>query len=312
MTPPDTSSSKPSAAAPTRRGFIGGCAGAAFAAGMSRRADGADTVADDQSAKLVHARRPKPPYRVWFQPRLFVRDIDLYAHMTIDASGWVDPRLTEAAGKTTLDWVYGPNNPYATGPESWRDACSLKQRSLPRHSDDPRFIAAGIALDEWVPPAKAKNPDWLAEGLRAGRKANPDIFIAAWITDPYAPLFDLVRDNTIDLLIIEGYTHATPESPKGLTTSWQGAMRRCEMIAEADLTDRTIFSFGHISARSQRDGNKLTESWLREHADQLKKRYPKMPGVAFYQHSDVRDTPAERAMVRACDRLSADLWPDAK
>ena len=34
------------------------------------------------AADVPRAPRPTPPYRVWFQPRLFHRDMDLYRHMT--------------------------------------------------------------------------------------------------------------------------------------------------------------------------------------------------------------------------------------
>ena len=34
----------------------------------------------------------------------------------------------------------------------------------------------------------------------------------------------------------------------------------------------------------------LSEKFLRTHAEQLKERYPAMPGVAFYQHTRDEDT----------------------
>jgi hypothetical protein len=46
-------------------------------------------VAGTAAADPGRARQPNPPYRVWFQPRQFHRDMDLYAHMTLDASGWL-------------------------------------------------------------------------------------------------------------------------------------------------------------------------------------------------------------------------------
>jgi len=48
------------------------------------------------AADVPRAPRPTPPYRVWFQPRLFHRDMDLYRHMTIDASCWLDPQFCAA------------------------------------------------------------------------------------------------------------------------------------------------------------------------------------------------------------------------
>jgi hypothetical protein len=49
------------------------------------------------------------------------------------------------------------------------------------------------------------------------------------------PLFELGRDGTADLIIVEGYTHSAADTGPGLTTSWEGAVRRCEMLAKADL-----------------------------------------------------------------------------
>ena len=252
------------------------------------------------------ARRPKPPYRVWFQPSFFERDLDLYANMTMDAGGWLDPRLAELAGKTALAWVYGLNHPDAKGPDYWRDACSAADRSWPRKNPNPQFISAGIALDEWVPPAAAENERWLAAGLREGKRANPDVFIAVWSTDPTPVLFDLGRDGTVDLMLVEGYTHSVAE---GLSTSWDGALRRCAMFAEAGLAAKTVFCFGHITALPSHRGERLKPSWLRQRAEEIKRRWPEMPGVAFFQPPGP-DSPEQRDLIRFCDRLSGELWPD--
>jgi hypothetical protein len=253
---------------------------------------------------LIQAERPRAPYRVWFQPRFFDRDIDLYANMTVDASGWLDPRLAKLADKTALDWVYGLNHPFAEGPEYWRDACSVASRSRPK--DGPRFVSAGIAIDEWVPPALPNNERWLVEGLRAGKRANPEVFIAVWCTDPTPALIELGRDGTADLIIVEGYTHSVEPS---LTTSWEGGLRRCEALVKAGLEEKTIFCFGHVTDRADSRGGRLEPTSIREQAEELRRRYPKMPGVAFFQSTD-EDTPELRNLIRSCDRLSAELWPD--
>lgn len=286
----------------TRRMFLGGLTATPVMLSMVGRA--CDDTTDEVDGKRIHARRPVPPYRVWFQPRLFHRDIDLYEHMTIDASGWLDPRLAEAMDKTTLDWVYGLQHPWAKSSDYWRNACSRAERTK-----GERFVSAGIAVDEWVPPELKENPKWLADGLRAGRQANPDIFIAVWVTDPTPPLVALVRDGTIDLVIVEGYTHVAPDAPANLTTSWEGGLRRCDAMAEAGLIDKTIFCFGHITPAAQRNGQPLNTTWLRAKAEELKERYPKMPGIAFFQRGD-DDSPEFRNLIRFCDQLSGELWPD--
>lgn len=284
-----------------RRGFLGSTAvtAAALACGTARiqRASAAD-------GEVIRARRPVAPFRVWFQPRQFQRDVDLYANMTIDASGWLDPRLAELAGKTSLDWVYGLNHPYASWPEYWRDACSVESRS--RQSGGSQFVSAGIAIDEWVPPQLPDNVRWLSEGLREGRRANPDVFIAVWVTDPTAPLIELARDGTVDLVIVEGYTHSTTP---GLTTSWDGILRRCGALATAELTEKTILCFGHITDRPDSRGGHLDPAWLESRAEEIKRRHPEMPGVAFFQSTDPETKPLRR-LVQSCDRLSGELWPD--
>jgi hypothetical protein len=285
---------------PTRRALLQVSAGAAALA-----CAGAVRAAAPGPAR---ARRPTPPYRVWFQPRLYVRDIDLFPGMTVDASGWFDPRLTEPHGVTALDWVYGLNHPWATGPEYWRHACSDSGRGRPRKNGQPAFISAGMAIDEWVPPALPDNEKWMAQGLRAGRRENPDVFIAIWITDPNQTLIDLGRDGTLDLIIVQGYTHAAAESGPGLTTSWEGGLRRCDALVRGGLEDKTIFCFGHITARADARGQRLDGAWIRERAQELKRRYPKMPGIAFYQHGE-EESPEFRELVGACDQASGELWP---
>lgn len=289
-----------------RRNFLGRLVAAAALPAMVSQSTGqtAGASTGEVDKKPIGARRPEPPYRVWFQPTLFQRDIDLYKHMTIDASGWLDPRLSEATGKTTLDWVYGLQHPWAKSSDYWQNVCSKSERTKGKE-----FVSAGIAVDEWVPPKLKDNPQRLAEGLRAGRKANPDIFISIWITDPNPPLFSLVRDGTIDLVIVEGYTHVAPDTAATLTTSWEGGLRRCDAMKKAGLIDKTIFSFGHITPGAQRNGKPLTTTWLRERAEELKKRYPEMPGIAFFQRGD-DDTPEFRKLIRFCDELSGELWPD--
>ena len=259
-------------------------------------------------ATSIRARRPKPPYRVWFKPLLFERNMDLYAHMTIDASGWLDPRLTEAVGKTTLDWAYGMNHPDAQGAEDWARPCSEQGRTFPRKKSPAQFVSAGLALDEWVPAKKPQNEAWICEGLRTGRRQNPDVFIAVWSTDPTPGLLDLAREGTVDLIMVEAYTHCDPQSPPGLVTSWGNAMRRCELFAKAGLEDKTIFGFGHINGTSQLKGERLSGTWLRARMKELKERFPRMPGVAFFQNSSP-DTPELRELIRACDQLSGEFWP---
>lgn len=250
------------------------------------------------TAETATDHRPKPPFRVWYQPRLFHRDMSLYAGMTLDASGWLAPKLAALAGKTGLRWAYGTNLPDANGPAYWLDMC--------RHSESK----PGIAIDEWVPSKNPSMEGWAAEGLRAGRKSAPDIFIAVWVTDPTPVLASLVTDGTVDLVIAETYTHAAAKWGRDATLHWDTTLRRMDAAQQLGMGEKTIFCFGHISPDKDIKGRALDPGWITERAHEIKERYPKAPGIAFYQDDSPDDSKSFRELVRHCDALSTKLWPD--
>ena len=250
-----------------------------------------------EEAKPSEARL-KAPHRVWFQPRLFHRDMNLYAGMTMDASGWLDPKLAALAGKAALRWMYGTNHPDAVGPDYWR-----KEIADPTHHP-------GVALDEWVPSKNPAMEGWVAEGLRQGRKAAPDQFIAVWVTDPIETLAQLVKDGTVDLVIAETYTHAAAHYGPDSFLHWDTALRRMDAAQALGMGDKTIFCFGHITPLPDAKGRKLDMVLLAERAHQIKERYPKAPGIAFYQDDSTDDSGDFRNMIRKCDELSTKLWPN--
>jgi hypothetical protein len=225
--------------------------------------------------------------------------------MTIDASGWLDPRLCELAGKTGLRWVYGTQNPWADGPKYWIDECANKNLAVPQ--DEPVFLQAGVAIDEWIPSENPEIEGWIADGLRAAKKARPDLFILVWFTDLKPTLAELLRDGTVDLGVIEGYTHTPERFGPGAWLAWTTCIRRCEDVRKAELLDKTIFCFGHITDEVSIRGERLDAKFIEEKAKEIKERYPAMPGVAFYQ-SDSPDTPELRQIVKVCDRVSGRLW----
>ncbi|WP_145359274.1 hypothetical protein [Alienimonas californiensis] len=281
-----------------RRNLLGLSAGAlAFAGAGTARAAAAPT-----------AKRPQPPYRVWFQPRQFHRDMSLYRHMTIDASGWIDPALCELTGRSGLRWVYGTQNPYAESPEYWTTELAPPARTSSHLGE--QFVGPGVAIDEWVPPQRPGVEQYLTDGLRAAKEADPNLFLCVWYTDLRPPLIELIKDGTVDLAIVEGYTHTPERFGPGAYLAWTTCLRRCDAAAEANTLDKTIFSFGHITDEPHIHGQRLSPEQLTERAEEIKDRYPAMPGVAFYQ-SDSPDTPELRALVQHCDRLSGRLWPDA-
>jgi hypothetical protein len=94
----------------------------------------------------------------------------------------------------------------------------------------------------------------------------------------------------------------------GLLTSWETCLRRCDSLVKACLESRTIYSLGVITAKANAKGHHLTGGWIRQKAMDLKEKYPKMPGVAFYQHS--REESAEvKELIQACDEIRGELWP---
>lgn len=253
------------------------------------------------NAVVTRARRPEAPYRVWFQPRCFHRDMSLYRQMTIDASGWLDPRLCALAEKTGLRWVYGTNHPWASSPDYWIKECSVETRT------DDGFTSAGVAIDEWIPPKNPQMEEWISGGLRSARKADPQLFLVVWVTDLREPLIELLEDEIVDLAIIQGYTHTPPRYGPDASLAWTTCLRRCDVAKEADVLERTIFCFGHITDEPNAKQERLSPDWLTERAREIKRRYPPMPGVAFFQ-PDSPDTPGLRRIVQHCDRLSGGLW----
>ena len=278
-----------------RRHFLGTIAGA-LALGSSR-ASHADP--------LRRPVMPKPPYRVWFQPRSFHRDMSLYRHMTMDASGWLDPALCDLAGITGLRWVYGTNHPDAEDDSYWRQECSVATRTIPGSGGS--FLCPGVAIDEWVPPKRPGMEAFVAQGLRAAKMADPSLFVCVWYTDLRPALVDLIHDGTVDLAIIEGYTHTAERFGPEAWLAWSTCLRRCEEAAKADILDKTIFCFGHVTDERNARKELLDPRWLDEKIHEVKAGYPTMPGVAFFQ-SDAPDTPELRELIRLCDRLSGELW----
>ena len=79
------------------------------------------------------------------------------------------------------------------------------------------------------------------EGLRQGRKRWPDCFIAVWATDLTEPLATLVREGTVDLLILECYTHAPASlGPGPFAQSLPGVYHRVGLVQKARLLDKAI------------------------------------------------------------------------
>ena len=255
--------------------------------------------------------RPHPPYVAWFQPKFFAQDPGLYRHLTLDAGGTEPPERLRQHGALGLAWAYGINNPDAKGSAYWCDICSPEYRRWAGLGKRPsqvtsRLIRPGVALDEWCNPAHRESERWAAEGLRKGRKQWPKCFIAVWVTDLTEPLAALVREGTVDLLILECYTHAPASlGPGPFAQSLPGVYHRVGLVQKARLLDKAIICLGHITDEPDRQGRRLTPAGLRELAADLRKRFPECPGIAFYQ---AHQRKTARELIRTCDEIGA-TWP---
>eukprot|EP01050_Picozoa_sp_SAG11_P045018 SAG11_NODE_22205_length_410_cov_0.832797_2_plen_88_part_01 len=67
----------------------------------------------------------------------------------------------------------------------------------------------GLEIDEWTIGAEAHNSSALATiGYRQARAAWPESFVQLWVGGVKDPnIIELLRDGTVDLAIIEGYTY---------------------------------------------------------------------------------------------------------
>ena len=119
------------------------------------------------------------------------------------------------------------------------------------------------------------------------------------------PLAALVRDGTVDLLILECYTHAPASlGPGPFAQSLGGVYHRVGLVKEADLLDKAIICLGHITDEPDLKGRRLTPDGLRTLAADLRKRFPECPGIAFYQ---AHERKTARELIQVCDEIGAAL-----
>lgn len=238
-------------------------------------------------------RMPKPPLVVWYQCP-FPEDLK---HCNVDASvGTVRGAIEQnARGITSLMWSYGPNSPYADGPGYF----------VSQWTSQAEAGYAGTAVDEWnVPDADPKSA-WCAEAMREVKRRFPEFTMAVWVTQPTPRLVELVRDGTIDLAIIEGYTHVVdhPEWAIG----WDGLIRdRVELMKREGLLARTVVCVGMVAAGPDSLGRSMTREELARQVEALARDYPEMPGIGFYGITD--GSPGTRELVRWADELAGRYW----
>lgn len=259
---------------------------------------------DLKSAQQKREPRLRSPIRAWFQPHYLEIRPELYANITIVTS-LDDVVLAEKVtkrGVMALKWCYGPNSEWSDGKSAY-----YSQQCAPFiNGSDFRF--AGVGIDEWNPGDKryAKEKDLAASGYRTARKKWPDSIMVGWVTQPDSTFIELLRDGTLDLAIIEGYSFIPDVG--GLTI--EGICERCEVMKKADLLDRTIVCFGYVSAAKDKQGRRMTFDALEKQVRHVKKKYPEMPGVAFYGFKD--DSSETLELIQAVDALSGELYASDK
>lgn len=175
----------------------------------------------------VRVPRPTKPYRAWaFTPN--ITSDALYRGSTLSTDEGM--HTTEADVRTMLlHGVVGLRN--APGPGPTGGAC-LKNR-LNRSACVERFAASvalprgaavtdgiewsGRSINEWTlgNRTRPRKGEWAnettldfaaaaAEGYRLAKKRDPSLFLACWATAPDDTLAALVKDGTIDLVMVEG------------------------------------------------------------------------------------------------------------
>jgi hypothetical protein len=128
-----------------------------------------------------------------------------------------------------------------------------------------------------------------AQGLRQGRKASKEassLFVAAWNPGPTAELdgifSGLMNDHTFDLAMFETYTtyppymiHPGGEFQDGNISQW---FPRFEYAREQGWLNRSIPCLGMLFGRSAMNPTGWTQAGLRATVQELKDRFPEMPG----------------------------------
>ena len=129
-----------------------------------------------------------------------------------------------------------------------------------------------------------------AEGFRQGKKLHPELFVAAWnpgfSAEPDGIVSSLVKDGTFDLAMFETYTHYPPylispggENQNGPISQW---FPRFDMARKEGWLNRSIPCLGMLFGKSATNPTGWTHAQLRATIQELKDKYPEMPGVGFY------------------------------
>ncbi|WP_269541063.1 RICIN domain-containing protein [Cerasicoccus fimbriatus] len=254
----------------------------------------------------VQAIWPSYPYRVWYGADLKNKP-ELYPNLNVVTSG--DAYDAHEAGKTNLAWIFGSNwkMDYGTGPDYWEQRFQLGR--LTEKAEDGRPYAirrAGLGMDEWTGTKHKEFYDWITEGTRLGKANQPDTFVAVWLSGGATQLYDMGYDGTIDLFLVQGYELT---KDRGLGVPWTVAIERLEEFNQRGLMRKTLYSLGHVTDYANwKDDKVWNEAYLRERFEDLKRRYPDMPGISFF-NAGAKNQRKYDELVQLVDRLSGEYWP---
>eukprot|EP01050_Picozoa_sp_SAG11_P023073 SAG11_NODE_4533_length_1862_cov_1.394214_1_plen_284_part_10 len=175
-----------------------------------------------------------------------------------------------------------------------------------------------------------------AEGFRRGKKLRPKLFVAAWNpgsgAEPDGFFSGLMKDGTFDIAMFETYTHYPPymihhggEFQDGHISQWYP---RFEFARKEGWLNRSIPCLGMMFGKSALNPSGWSHAELTAVAQELKTKFPEMPGIGFYgsppgNHThgggkrgtpsafkvDLNDT-ATLELIRFASQLSKQLHPD--
>jgi hypothetical protein len=249
---------------------------------------------------LFEPIRPKPPYRLWYQPPWGPTHPELYSHINFvnSINSVEEARFWNERGVAVGRWAYGPQSPHTAGNVEYF-----------LHEYDPELLPdwpiAAVGIDEWI-SASPENVEACAKALRRINKQWPDLFISCYVTHPDETFKELVADGSIDLAVIEAYTHKPGYGGTHFVgdrrVSPSGYFERCRAMKEAGLLERTIVMFGHMMEGMRAgDLNRLMAIFH--------DNFPQMPGVGFYglPHGDLEEN---KALIQYAERLSDIYYGD--
>ena len=143
-----------------------------------------------------------------------------------------------------------------------------------------------------------------AEGFRQGKKLHPELFVAAWNPgDGPEPdgryshdgIFSgLMKDGTFNLAMFEVYTHNLPRSDHRQTRAQSAGEEplhisqwypRFNFARREGWLNRSIPCLGMLFGKSDLNPTGWTKAELRATMQELKDKYPEMPGIGFCECS---------------------------